>query len=319
MRYHSQWRAVYKGTAPQSFSIHVPVVPAISAQIHSPPPPASKVPQPTKRPIAVRKELVASPNPAATRTNCISGKPGAMLVPRKMISQLVVPAKPDATQVKRVVKVHLEDPVSPDVPDDNPTVQTIACSIGAIKRPNFAQPAAKVPTKPPSMVSKLRVGPCGYAPAKSRPECEEVMCSRCNKMVPVDRIGNRAIVIRRGVERHSRKCFYESKGEATEESKLTLLRKIDCALVKLRHCMEKSVTLVKCMGHKLVAEVIRHCREAEELAAASPDSLFVLQEKIDRLLEIHNSLGAQLNPTTFQYIQRIMYCLKVQCIHATVL
>jgi hypothetical protein len=76
--------------------------------------------------------------------------------------------------------------------------------------------------------------------------------------------------------------------------------------------MQKSPALLRCMGKKAVAELVKHCKEAEELAAASAESLCTLQSKMDRILALHSSLDSQPNSTVFQYIQRIVYLLTVR-------
>ena len=76
--------------------------------------------------------------------------------------------------------------------------------------------------------------------------------------------------------------------------------------------MEKSQLLRQALSSELLNEIIKHCKDSEEFVDASEQSICGVREKIARLLQIQASLDKNINPTVSQYIQRIIFCLKVR-------
>ena len=92
------------------------------------------------------------------------------------------------------------------------------------------------------------------------------------------------------------------------------MHKIDCMLLRLKRCMAKSMIMKSAMKKGILEEIVNHCEKAGEISIATDVSIKVLRGRIERLLEIQTMLGKTIttNPTVFQYLHRVIFCLKVK-------
>eukprot|EP00826_Nyctotherus_ovalis_P042462 TRINITY_DN436_c0_g2_i2.p1 TRINITY_DN436_c0_g2~~TRINITY_DN436_c0_g2_i2.p1 ORF type:complete len:244 (-),score=57.84 TRINITY_DN436_c0_g2_i2:30-761(-) len=138
---------------------------------------------------------------------------------------------------------------------------------------------------------------------------DEVPCFKCNQMVPLTDIGIPFCII---IEQHSSSCFYGKERKETPEDKLSTLCKINLELNQLYQCMIRSGCLKNSLDDSDFSELIEICKNVEYITEPSEKDICEIRKNIDFVKGLLAKVSSKKNPTTFLYLERILFCVQVK-------
>lgn len=138
---------------------------------------------------------------------------------------------------------------------------------------------------------------------------DEVPCFKCNQMVPLIDIGTPLCII---IEQHSSNCFYGKERKEMPEDKLSTLCKINLELNQLYQCMIRSGCLKSSLDDRDFSELVEICRNVECIAEPSEKDICEVRRNIDFVKGLLGRVSSSQSPTTFLYLERILFCVQVK-------
>lgn len=184
--------------------------------------------------------------------------------------------------------------------DGNITAKSVNPVQYGIKKPNgFSRGSGKKIFLTPSSSQKT------YSIKIANIDDQEVMCSKCNKMINTN-----------DIESHSKKCYYEIRKAGKQskplmEDNVAPMFKTSCLLTSLHKCIQKSQNLKKTLSANTIQELCAICKIAENIVEATQENIQIMKKIQDQASTMQKKLGISPDPTTFLYFERVIHLIQV--------